>query len=178
MKSQMELYNISAPTNEVSRSAYANLIKASGILVDIIASHPQCLSVTAGTLLEAQSLSTEIKKELARVAALGLKTPGFGEIEKEDLQIWETSMTPSPLRPHKHPYNSDEWTVEGGEQVLFQRFAIYESYLTGEPLPCITFLLVKFTGARLIAQHQNGSIIMTVACQSPSKKFNANAHNA
>ena len=71
------------------------------------------------------------------------------------------------LRPHKHSRQHDEWSVDGGEQVLFQRFALFELHALPESLPCVLLFLVHSDGrsSRLVAQNQNGSIILAVAFQ-------------
>lgn len=51
--------------------------------------------------------------------------------------------------------------------MLFQRFALCELQALTEPLPCIILFLVHGDGrsTRLVAQNQNGSVIMAVAFQ-------------
>ena len=163
----MELYTISAPEEKVPLSAYANLIKSSWILVDIIASHPQITFVTASTHLEVRSLSAELKKEFARISSLPLITPDLGELESQDLRIWEVTSRLQVLRPHRDARSMDEWTVASGERVLFQGFAVGELRIHTDPLPCIILFLVQedASAARLVAQHQDGSVIMTVTCK-------------
>lgn len=60
------------------------------------------------------------------------------------------------------------WTVAGGEQILFQGFATGELRILTDPLPCILLFLVQddASAARLVAQHQDGSVLMTVNCKS------------
>lgn len=94
--------------------------------------------------------------------------PDLSELEGQDLRIWETQAQGPLLRSHKDPQKLDEWTVEGGGQVLFQRFALCDLHTLTESLPCILLFLVHGNGksARLVAQYQNGSIIiMAVAFQ-------------
>lgn len=164
----MELYTVSEPKQTVPLAAYANLIKASWILVDIISYHPQVPFIAASTHSEVQSLSAELKNEFSRLSSLNLIIPDLSELEGQDLRIWETSTRGPLLRPHKDARSLDEWTVEGGEQVLFQKFALCELHLLSEPLPCILLFLVRedAKAARLVAQNQNGSIIMALECES------------
>lgn len=163
----MELFTVSEPKQKVSLPAYTNLIKASWILVDIIAYHPQIPFITASTHSDIQILSAELKNEFSKLSALDSIVPDLSELEGQDLRIWETQARGPLLRPHKDSQKFDEWTVDGGEQVLFQAFALCELHALTEPLPCILMFLVHGDGrsARLVAQNQNGSIIMAVAFQ-------------
>lgn len=169
LRSQMESYTITEAKKEVPLAAYTNLIKASWILVDIIASHPQVPFIAASTHSEVQLLSGELKNEFSRLSTLDSIVPDLSELEEQDLRIWETQAKGPLLRPHKDSRNLDEWTVDGGEQVLFQRFALCKLHALTESLPCILLFLVHGKGksARLVAQNQNGSIIMDVAFQKP-----------
>ena len=168
-RAQMELYAVTVPQQKVPLAAYTNLIKASWILADIIACHPQVPFIKASTHLEVQSLSAELKNEFSRLSALQSMIPDLSELEGQDLQIWETQARGPLLRPRKDPRRLDEWTVEGGEQVLFQRFALCKLHVLTESLPCILLFLVREDGqsARLITQNQTGAIIMAVSFQSP-----------
>lgn len=167
LRSQMELYTVSEPKEKVPLAAYTNLIKASWILVDIIACHPQVPFIAASTHSEVQLLSAELKNEFSRLSTLDSIVPDLSELEGQDLRIWETQARGPLLRPHKDSRTLDEWTVDGGEQVLFQRFALCELHLLTESLPCILLFLVHGDGrsTRLVAQNQSGSIIMAVAFQ-------------
>lgn len=163
----MELFTLSKPKEKVPKAAYVNLIKSSWILMDIITCHPQVPFVTASTQLEVQSLSAETKNEFARLSDLGLVIPNLDEIETQDLSIWEVSTKAPDLRPRKSVGSSREWTVASGEHVLFQRSAICELRSNVKPLPCIVLFLVQKNAeaVRLVAQHQDGSIMMTVTCE-------------
>ena len=167
LRSQMELYTVSEPKTKVPLAAYTNLIKASWILVDIIACHPQVPFIAASTHSEVQLLSAELKNEFVKLSNLDSIVPDLSELEGQDLRIWEIQARAPLLRPHKDSRKFDEWTVDGGEQVLFQRFALCELHALTESLPCILLFLVHGEGksTRLVAQNQNGSIIMAVAFQ-------------
>ena len=98
---------------------------------------------------------------------MGLVTPDLDELEEQDLRIWEVTKTPF-LRPHKDARSADAWKVASGEHVLFQGFAVCELRSLKGRLPCIILFLVEndIKDARLVAQHQDGSIIMTVTCKA------------
>ena len=169
LRSQMELYAVTVPQQKVPLAAYTNLIKASWILVDIIACHPQVPYIKASTHSEVQLLSAELKNEFSRLSALQSTVPDLSKLEGQDLRIWETQARGPLLRPHKDSRRLDEWTVDGGEQVLFQRFALCKLRILTEALPCILLFLVRGNGqcARLVTQNQNGAIIMAVSFQTP-----------
>ncbi|KAH0558859.1 hypothetical protein GP486_004507 [Trichoglossum hirsutum] len=127
LKSQMELYAAPVSDHAVPLPAYANLIKASWILVDIIACHPQLSFLNSSTHYEVQLLSAELKKEFKRINDSGLLVPDFYELEHQNLQIWETQARGPLLRPGKKLRKSDLtqtydyfWTVEG-ERTYFQK---------------------------------------------------------
>ena len=169
LRSQMELYAVTVPQQKVPLAAYANLIKASWILIDIIACHPQVPFIKASTHSDVQLLSAELKNEFSRLSALQSIVPDLSELEGQDLRIWETQARGPLLRPHKDSRRLDEWTVDGGEQVLFQRFALCKLHALTDSLPCILLFLVSGDGrsARIVTQNQNGAIIMAVSFQTP-----------
>lgn len=164
LRSQMELYTVSTPKQKVPLAAYTNLIKASWILIDIIAGHPQVPFISASTHSEVQRLSAELKNEFSRLTALDLVTPDLNEIEGQDLRIWETQVRGPLLRPHKESHSVNGFTVAGGEQVVFQSFAICEMHVLTEATPCIVMFLVTqdARAARIVAQNQNGAVVMGV----------------
>ena len=169
LRAQMELYAVTVSQQKVPLAAYTSLIKASWILVDIIACHPQKPYIKANTHSEVQLLSRELKNEFSRLSALQSIVPDLSELEGQDLRIWETQERGPLLRPHKDSRRLDEWTVGGGEQVLFQRFALCKLHEVTESLPCILLFLVRENGqsARIITQNQNGAIMMAVSFQTP-----------
>lgn len=108
LRSQMELYTVSEPKKKVPLAAYANLIKASWILVDIIACHPQVPFIAASTHSEVQLLSAELKNEFSRLSVLESIVPDLSELEGQDLRIWEIQARGPLLRPHKDSQKIDE----------------------------------------------------------------------
>ncbi|KAL2049934.1 hypothetical protein ABVK25_009801 [Lepraria finkii] len=183
LRSQMELYNILTPKQSVPLGAYINLIKASWIVVDIIACHPQVSLIAASKYAEVQLLSAELKNQFSRLESLDSVFPDLGGLEGQDLRIWETPNKGLIIRPRNSLRTPDGGAVVGGEQILFQRFAICKLRALAEALPSILLLLVRqdTKDARLVAQDQNGSILMAVALKglayshrdaSNSVKFN------
>lgn len=183
LRSQMELYSILAPKQSVPLGAYINLIKASWIVVDIIACHPQVSLIAASKFAEVQLLSAELKNQFSRLESLESVFPDLGDLEGQDLRIWETPNKGLIIRPRNSLRSPDSGVVDGGEQILFQRFAICKLRALAEALPSILLLLVRqdTKDARLVAQDQNGSTLMAVALKglayshhdaSNSVKFN------
>jgi len=167
IRSQMELYTVSESGQEVPLAAYTSLMKASWILIDIIACHPQVPFLSAKTHSEVQILSAEIKTEFQRLRSLGAVIPDLRDLESQDLRIWESQTRGPLLRPHRGPMGSDnsrsqdKWRVEGGEEVLFQGFAKLKIQALPETIPCIILFLVneERNDTRLLAQNQNGSVV-------------------
>jgi hypothetical protein len=62
----MELYAIPDSEKAVPIQCYVNLLKASWILIDIMAGHPQLPFFEAGTHLETQNLSTVSQEQVTR----------------------------------------------------------------------------------------------------------------
>lgn len=163
----MAVYTISGQNESSSIPAYTDLLKASWILVDIIASHPQTPFAATTTIAQVRSLSAQIKKLFAELSAMALSIPGSSELGGQDFRIWESSTKTSTLRPQLSARTPGEWIVEGGEQVLFQQFTLYKSKVYREIQPCMLLLLVQedASGARLVAQNQSGSVAKELSCE-------------
>ena len=165
LRSQLELYSITLQAQPVPVSAYANLIKASWILVDIIACHPQVSFLSSSTRAEVASMSSEIKREFERITSLELTVPDLKDISNEDLQIWEGNQAKTPsFRPRSTPAHIDyaldgAWGEEGGEKALFLKAATCELRAIAEPTRCIVYFLVEqdARSARVVAKNQTGS---------------------
>ena len=171
LRSQMELHTIVKNGHEVPLSPYTSLIKASWILIDIISSHPQVPFLSASTHSEVQILSAELKSEFLRLKNLEAVIPDLRDLETQDLRIWEAQSKGPLLRPQKGGRGSktsaaeDQWRVEGGEEVLFQRFAMLKIQVLPTPIPCIILFLANdaTNEIRIWAQTQNGSGVMAVS---------------
>ena len=175
LRAQLELYSITLQAQPVPVSAYANLIKASWILVDIIACHPQVSFLSSSTRAEVTSMSSEIKREFERITSLELIVPDLKDITDEDLQIWEGNQTKTPsFRPRNTPAHLDYaldgvWGEEGGEKALFLKAATCELQAVAEPTRSLVYFLVQqdAIAARLVAKNQNGSADMVVPFAKP-----------
>ena len=142
-------------------------MKASWISVDIIAYHPQTPFAAPTTIAEVRILLAQIKRLFAELSAMNLSLPDWGEFDGQDFRIWESSSKTSSLRPQRSARTPGEWMVEGGEQVLFQQFALYKSKIDNEIQPCMLLLLVQkdATGARIVALNQGGAIVKELSCE-------------
>ena len=160
----MVLRTITESEQSVAPAAYAALIKATWILIDVIPCHPQFPFISASKSSELQSLSAEVRNEFSRITALAMVVPALGELSSQHLRLWESVPLKAPiLRPYKVSQNLDALRGDGGEQVLFRRFAFYkpDSFTSS---PCILLFLVHESAkaARLIAQDQYDGIVRAI----------------
>lgn len=164
LRSRMELFAVSKPGQEVSVAAYINLIKASWILVDIIACHPQRYFMTIDTDAEVRVLAIEIKSEFARLSSLDSIFPSANVLDRADVRIWETTRKGSFLRTCKDSQGL-EWTTDSRDLLMFKKYSVCYLQSHTDPLPCIMLFLIRRDArdAKIVAQNQNGLVIMTVA---------------
>jgi hypothetical protein len=89
MKSQSEFFTQATQGSTIPTQAYADLLKASWILVDVIAKHPQqkFWSPTR-EYLQVQMLTQMIKDQLTTIQHLAMRKPRLSEVQKADLTIW------------------------------------------------------------------------------------------
>lgn len=164
LRAQLELRTIIAPEQRVSPAAYADLIKAGWILVDVIPCHPQFPFVSASRSSELRSLSAEVKNEFSRITALAMVVPALGELSSQHLRLWESVPIKAPiLRPYKVSQDLNAWRADGGEHVLFRGFACHS--LTTRPCILLFFVHESAKAAKLIAQDQYGDIFIAISIQ-------------
>ena len=159
---QMDLPSGTQPDQSISLPAYANLVKSTWILLDIITSHPQVPFLTATAQAEIRQFAAEIRTEYARLSGLGVALPDMSQLDLHNLQIWEISNKSSLLRPRNYAQKQSYLSVEGGERVIFQSFANIKLPTRSGRLPCILSVLVQgdLHSARILAQDQNGSTVL------------------
>ena len=175
LRAQLELRIIMEPKHNVAPAAYANLIKAAWISVDLIPCHPQFPFISAAKSSELQLLSTEVKHEFSRITALAMVVPSLDRLRNQDLRLWESIPTKAPiLRPYKVSQNLDAWRADGGENVLLRKFASYEPDAV-TCIPCVLLFLVHESAkaARLIAQDQYGGILKAISLAELSSPRNS-----
>ena len=163
LRSRMELFAVSNQNQRIPRAAYLNLIKASWILVDIIAMHPQVPCITTSTDAEVRLLSADIRNEFARLSSLTSVVPSLDVLDTEEIRIWEMAKQESFLRTYKD-FQDLSWTADGNELVMFRKYAICYLQSRTNPVPCIVLFLVHKAAkdAHILAQSQEGLVIMDI----------------
>ncbi|KAG8525740.1 uncharacterized protein KY384_000500 [Bacidia gigantensis] len=171
--SRLELYPVTQG-GQVPISAYANLIKASWIVVDIIACHPQTSFLSGNTRAEIAGLCASVKNDFERIQSLGLQVPDLEEVGDQDLIIWENQIRAPNFRPQQAglgnaPSLGNIWVVEGDERAFFLQRAICELQARSYPTMCDVVFLVQHdgSGARLVATPQNESAFMDIHFKNP-----------
>ena len=86
LKAQTQLYTEAAAMT-IPAQAYADLLKASFILIDIFPKPPS-RRLWNSEYLQVELLAEELKRELTRSESLGLRKPAPTAVEKADLRIW------------------------------------------------------------------------------------------
>ncbi|KAI5840126.1 hypothetical protein DFP73DRAFT_197664 [Morchella snyderi] len=127
LKSQSDLSTEVSSDWRVSHQAYANLVKASWILIDVIAKHPQFNLLDPSIQYDAEVLAEAIRDQLEDMDSSKLQKPIFEDLQVCDLSIWETQAKGALLQPSKRNEQLNlsgkthhSWETEE-EQVLFQR---------------------------------------------------------
>ena len=123
LRAQLGIRPITTPGSTISKPAYLALIKASWILIDIIACHPQVSFIPSPTRGQIAALSTAIKREFEKVKLDNLTVESLSSIIDEELYIWEGAQGESlSLRPQIASSASSletTWAVDGEEKCLF-----------------------------------------------------------
>ena len=127
LRAQLVLRTIAEREQSVPPEPCAALIRAGWILADVIPCHPQFPFISASKSSELQSLSAEVRNEFSRITTLAMVVPALDQLSGQNLRFWEPIPIKAPLlRPYKGSQNLDAWRVDGGEHVLFRRFAFRE----------------------------------------------------
>ncbi|KAI5809928.1 hypothetical protein DFH27DRAFT_166921 [Peziza echinospora] len=115
----------------ISKRGFINLVKASWILVDIIAVHPQVVFLPPKARAELEQLSDALKIEFAGIESKGLSFPSLDDIDlseyENDLCIWQATEKGLALKPNLTKATGtmgDQWawaTTGTQEHVIFQR---------------------------------------------------------
>ncbi|KAF8536972.1 hypothetical protein BDD12DRAFT_982467 [Trichophaea hybrida] len=123
MKAQMEIDVHSSSDGTVSQVGYMNLVKASWILIDVIARHPQLNVLDSEVQFEVQLLAGMIREEFRKIESSGLRIPDLRNLSEQQFQIWEVQHKDPTLQPGDTPNSSDAsrtWMI-GDEHIIFQR---------------------------------------------------------
>ena len=156
LKAQFTLY---LPDSEVlPAQAFADLLKASFILIDIFPQHPQRRFWTS-EYFDVEILAELLKSELATIRRLGYQKPDLGIVESTDLRIW--SLTKPAMRPKLKPESSYEGVAwhNATEELVWKCFRSFateaENWRTED---CIIMILIgkDTSNPRIVPQNQMG----------------------
>ena len=158
---ELELYAISGDGIQIAASTYASLLKASWILVDIIACHPQVSFISAKTRAEIKALGVEIKRDFEKIQSRGFLMPDLTTLHDDHLRIWEDQVRAPTIRRQSTTLSDERitdrfWTVEGDEVALFVQRAVCKIGARDSPVICDVLFLVRRDAkdARLLANAQ------------------------
>ncbi|KAN0112301.1 hypothetical protein V8E51_005252 [Hyaloscypha variabilis] len=136
---------------------YADLLKASSILLDILPRHPSIrLWDPTKEYLQFQLLADMLRDELNAIKTRGLKTPDLQSLQEADLRIWTETVTTVQLRPDAHGHRSS-WE-DANEEILWQGFGTFVYDRDFKPKACMILVLVSknIDKARILVQNQRG----------------------
>ena len=159
LKAQTQLYAETA-AKTIPAQAYADLLKASFIIVDIFPKHPS-RRLWNSEYLQVELLAEELKRELTRSETLGLRKPDSTAVQNTDLRIWadiapEIDLIPAPYI-ESNSYSPGTWQTQD-EHILWRGFAHLIRPGQDYVEDCIVFILVRKDGqnARIICHNQKG----------------------
>ena len=158
---ELELYALRDPGTILPISVYASLIKASWILVDIIACHPQVTFLSAKIRAEITALCVSIKRDFQRIDEFKLVAPSLSQLKDQDLHIWESHFQAPVLQRNHESLGESKvfgtyWAVVGDEVALFVQRAACQMHARATSIICdVLFIIHKNAGgARLVANDQ------------------------
>ena len=162
LKAQTQLYTEAAAMT-MPTQAYANLLKASFILIDIFPKHPS-RRLWSTEYLQVELLAEELKRELTKSETLGLRKSATDAVEKADLRIWvdippSIDLTPAPYI-ESNAHGPGAWQTQD-EQVLWRGFASLTTANEDHGEDCMVLVLVpkRVQDARIVCQNQKGAIL-------------------
>ncbi|KAL0634113.1 hypothetical protein Q9L58_006992 [Maublancomyces gigas] len=148
-QSALDIESPSQPGQAISSQGYADLIKASWILLDVIARHPQLNLLDSSIRLDAEQLAEAIRSEFGNIDISKALPPSSEQIQACDLSIWEMKAKGASIQPMKGKEGgSRSWETQD-EQILFQRFGLYQANEFGTSTPCV-ILWVAHKRARVV----------------------------
>jgi hypothetical protein len=136
---------------------YADLLKASSILLDILPRHPSIrLWDPTKEYLQFQLLADMLRDELKSIETRGLKTPDLQSLQGADLRIWTETVTTVQLRPEAHGHRTS-WQ-DANEEILWQGFGTFVYDRDFKPEACMILVLVSknIDKTRIVLQNQRG----------------------
>jgi hypothetical protein len=136
---------------------YADLLKASSILLDILPRHPSIrLWDPTKEYLQFQLLADMLRDELKTIETRGLKTPDLQSLQEADLRIWTETVTTVQLRPKAYGHRTS-WK-DANEEILWQGFGTFAYDRDFKPEACMILVLVSqnIDKARVVVRNQRG----------------------
>jgi len=165
MSSQARLYSLSSEATEIEPQSYADLLKASSILLDILPRHPSIrLWDPTKEYLQFQLLANMLRGELETIETRGLLKPELVEVEQADLCIWTDTVKTVELQPASSGTGISAWEATAEENV-FQGFGTFTYDRDVQPESCLILLLVSkknIRQARIVAQNQRGAEVTSL----------------
>ncbi|KAI5855155.1 hypothetical protein BZA05DRAFT_429113, partial [Tricharina praecox] len=161
LKAHMELRAAARAT--VPNDAYANLLKASWILTDVIVVHPHMIYIEASVQCDVLRLTEAIKEEFQYIEDKNLRIPSLEDVD--DPEIWESQLTSPAMRPGSIA-GERTWVMKD-EDIIFQRFARYQASYQQIPIPSLVLLLVdkKSRKPRLVVHDQSWRCLAELAAE-------------
>ena len=164
LKAQTQLYAESSSLT-IPPQAYADLLKASFILVDIFPNHP-LRRFWISEYFQVELLAEELKRELARSESLRLRKPATNTVENADLRIWadnppEIDLTPAPY-VESCSRGPGSWQTQD-EQILWRGFASLTRPDRDDFEECVVLVLKPkdLECSRIVCQNQKGSSVFS-----------------
>ncbi|KAK5991746.1 hypothetical protein PT974_07780 [Cladobotryum mycophilum] len=121
--------------------AYANLLKASWILTEIVARHPQRTHMGTANDRRTYYIQRLTQGAILRLETFSNNVPQFEDIKGCELDIWapsqNTAIAPGSWRSMEQP--GLNWQTVHGE-IIFQCFVMYKDPSVGSLLECICIL--------------------------------------
>jgi hypothetical protein len=160
MSSQGRLRSISPDNSLIPIQPYADLLKASAILLDILPRHPSIrLWDPTKEYLQFRMLAEMLRRELEMIDSRALQRPEINDVCQADLGIWADIVQTVQLRPDLRTTGPATWE-SGNEETIFQGFGSFVYDPEVKPESCLILILVSKTGidqARIVAQNQRGA---------------------
>ena len=165
MACQGRLYSGIGENGMIGAQPYANLLKASSILLDILPRHPSIrLWDPTKEYLQFQLLAGMLRRELEAIKSRDLQTPDLELVQQFDLRIWTDAVRTVHLEPARAVSGPASWDA-ATEETLFQGFGTFTYDRQVKPEECLILILVSkkdITEARVVAQNQRGAELVSL----------------
>jgi hypothetical protein len=163
LKAQSTLYV--SDIKALPPQAFADLLKASFILVDIFPGHPQ-RRFWNSEYIQVEILAEDLKRELGSIDRLGYQKPDLNLVQASDLRIWSDAPPALVVQPKPRNENSAaaSWQTST-EEVLWMGFgSCGPNDGQSKNEDCVILILVSHDAARarIVTQNQNGKDLLTL----------------